>query len=398
MHNQLLLQSELQSGKLTNNFVLSPDRYYFDFNATSPLADSVKGFLAKGDFYCNPSSAHSSGRFTKSKIFEVKEYIQQLFSWNGEILFHSGATEFINTFFKQALVGDQKYCCLYQATDHSAVLKVMEFLNHSGVKTICIPSLSDGTVDFNFLKKTLHENSQATFLINFTLVNNETGVVQNFLNLQNSIQGFKVFLHLDAVQSIGKIINWNHVPSIFHAITFSNHKFGGLTGSGFTLLKSDFIFSPLIHGGNQQASLRSGTENILGILSLPYALKSAPSNAQIQITYEARKIIEDEILRHFQDSIILLGSGSQRASNTMNLILKTQSSDITFIQFDQAGIDISVGSACASGRFKSSHVVEAMGFPQYKNHSLRFSFSPYLKADQAMEYAKNICTIFQRIL
>lgn len=373
------------------------DRYYFDYNATSPLAKSVKDFLAKGDFYFNPSSQHFSGKKTKSSLFNSISEIKKIFNTDWEILFHSGATEFINAFFKTQ-IDFQTSVFLYQATDHSAVISVCSYLKSRGATVYSIPSTKDGQPDHEALKIILEENSQKKIFVNFTHVNNETGIVLDFTKLEYLKNYNKnIYLHLDSAQVVGKILDWNKLNTLFQAITFSAHKFGGLVGVGFSFLNPNFNFSPFIHGGGQQSGLRGGTENFLGVVSTCLALTEA-KNLNILQAEQAKQMIESHLLNRFKDDLFIVGSDLNRASTTSCVVFKKLPSDQSFIYFDQDKMDISVGSACSSGRFKGSHVIEAMGYQDFKNFSLRFSFEPSLDKNLASTYAEVISNTFQRLL
>ncbi len=376
------------------------NRYYFDYNATAPLADSVKEFLARGAVFFNSSSSHTSGKVAKKEIFDTTEFIQKLFKTKKHVIYHSGATEGINLFFhgrvKKLLREKKKVHLIGFATDHSAVLNTIEQLRDESVSVTVLPVLTKGEVDLEALKKDLQSHSHASILINVTWVNNESGIVQNLKDIVEVTKGKSVSIHVDGVQAIGKIPHWNELLPEIEAYTFSGHKFGSLTGVGITLLHDPSEYLPLIIGGGQQNGLRGGTENVLGVVSLRLALENMAQNLPL-VSHAAKDLIENKLKETLGDQIIIVGLGAVRNVNTIQVIYKKTPSDSALIHFDLAGMDVSAGSACSSGRMKASHVLVALGYHEWKNHGLRFSFSPQMSLEDAQNFSTKIISVFQKI-
>ena len=298
-------------------------RIYLDYNSTSPLDKNVIDFLSKGDFfYANPSSQHQMGKEALKQIRNTSHYIFDFFSINSsddfKIFYHSGATEGLNTFFKNL---DSETALFYMPTDHSCVLELVKAFELKGGKSIKIPLLKSGKVDILRLKELVtRDNNKKAF--NFTWVNNETGVVQNLSELEFLKENGNNIIHIDAAQAIGKAVNYREIPKFLDAITFSGHKFGAMKGCGFTIFKNKLKLDPFIIGGGQQEGLRSGTYNTEGILSIGLALKSFENYEESEFILKLKKsiigILED--LPEF-DYI------ENESYNTICILHKTKKSD-----------------------------------------------------------------------
>ncbi len=378
--------------KLINN------RLYFDYNATSPLAKSVKDYLARGDFPFNSSSSHSSGKNARRDLIKATSIIQKIFKTSYLPVFHSGATEGINHClqgrFKKIISQNKKPFLIATATDHSAVLNTMTSFEKIPHKILSVDKM--GNIDLNELEATLKNNSDHEFIVNFTWVNNETGLIFDFQKVLPLLKSFNTFLHLDSAQAPNKINNWTILPSGFDAYTFSAHKFGGLTGCGFTFLKDEHSILPLIMGGGQQAGLRGGTENVVGIISCALALEEIALQ-EVSLSPDSRNLIEASLINKLGDRIVIVGKEGHRNFNTIDLIWKPLPSDQVLVHFDLAQMDVSAGSACTSGRLKGSHVLKAMGYEELSLHGLRFSFSPQMSQSDASLWGDQIVSLFQSL-
>lgn len=358
------------------------NRIYLDFNASSPLASSVKDYLAKGDFfYGNPSSIHSSGKRSRRAISQVENYLRDLYQLSDTTLvyFHSGATEGFNTLLqgsaKAFFRSGQKVQYLLGKADHSCVVNQEEDLKDFGHEVNFYSPDANG----NYQKQAIIDQIKAfdgPSVMTFTWVNNETGIV-NSLELAKEIKAETgCYLIVDGVQSIGKIEQWQTICHDLDGYIFSGHKFGALKGVGWSFVDINFPFAPLLRGGGQQGGLRSGTENTDGIYSLKLALAelierqaSFPINAFMQD-------FESELLQKLSGHGELVGQqASLRAKGTFYIILNKQKADITLIAFDLDSIDVSSGSACSSGALEPSRVLKSMGYDDNEAKSaLRVSF------------------------
>lgn len=236
--------------------------------------------------------------------------------------------------------------------------------------------------------------------LNFTYVNNESGVIWPLELAQKIKEETKAIIHVDAVQSVAKMPNWNQLLEKLDAYTFSGHKFGAMKGVGFSFFKKNIPMLSLLNGGNQQNGLRSGTENSQGIYSLKLALEDIFETFNAAETFAAKAFIEKKIVELLGNKGEVVAAKSHlRNNNTVFIIIYGQKSDALSARFDMQGVEISTGSACSSGAIKDNRVLLGMGYSSNDSRSiLRFSFSPLLTVEEANEYGLKIEHILKSIL
>ena len=180
---------------------------------------------------------------------------------------------------------------------------------------------------------------------------------------------------LDAVQSVGKIKDWQKLNQLVDVYSYSAHKFGALKGIGFSFVKKTYNWKPLIIGGGQQNGLRSGTENLTGILSIEAALKDLETKINLSESLNLKNKIISLLKSSLGDKIvILLENEENTAVNTISFIHKEKNADLMLMQFDLNGIDVSFGSACSSGSFKMTQSLRSFGLGNYEKSFIRISF------------------------
>lgn len=387
--------------KLTNN------RYYFDFNATSPLAQSVKDWLSRGDFsFANPSSIHSSGKAAKREVRESTNFLYETFGLKDQeyqLLYHSGASEGINQIVK-GVAEKQKQLnspihFFYSGVDHSCIVNQVEQLKVLGHQAHELSVDENGDLNWSEAIERINQ-VKGVKLVNLTWVNNETGVVWPMNKIQELKDKTHAWVHVDGVQSIGKIGDWTSSFEGIDAITFSGHKFGALKGIGLSFIHRDLSFEPYIRGGGQQMGMRAGTVNSTGIASLKLALEEVLDNFDEKELRSAKNYIEAGLINtiHNQGEIFGMKAKSRNA-NTICFGLKETRADILATAFDLAGMDVSTGSACSSASINPSPVLMAMGADEKRAKSvLRLSFSPYLKQADQEEFLDKILGVVKRFL
>ena len=382
-------------------------RMYLDYNATSPLANSVVELMVKGDFpFGNPSSLHSSGKLAYSYLRKAEQGILKLFSLSDEhaVLFHSGATEGINTFIKGCAdtieQGNNHLHFIAAATDHPAVYSMRDVLRDSGhhVHTISINQL--GHFNFAELTSLLKAVAPAPVLLNYTWVNNETGVVNHLVNLDTLKERFpNLVIHVDGVQAPGKIRDWDRFPLSVDVFTFSGHKFGALKGTGFSIYKKSLRFSPLLHGGGQQLGMRSGTINVLGAYAQYLALEELKIRFNSDKAEEAILALRLGIKKFLGNRGHLIADGGDLALNILSFIVYGKRSDILLAACDMAGLEVSAGSACSAGAILPNRVLMAHGISADDSQSyLRLSFAPDLDIHYALEVKARLEKVLSRFL
>lgn len=353
-------------------------RINLDYNATSPLANKVKAFLASGVFIeANSSAQHSSGKQSKKSINQNVQQIKNILknSNDYEFIFHSGASEGCNLILQGFAKANDNPLIIVSQTDHKCVLNQITWLGQIGAKVVVLNVNKNGLLDLNQLEELLKNNTQNNILLNVTVINNETGVTQDLSKITTLKSKYDFIIHVDAAQLIGKKYSWNELDHQIDSYTFSGHKFGALKYSGMTLINNKIQIAPLIYGGGQQMGFRSGTENPMAIECIKLALNEVNEMLDMDQLINLKNEIIKVFTNGFKDKIQIVESNG--AANTICVIFKEQTADKVLPFFDMNGIDISTGSACNSGSSEKSHVLQAMGFGNLSNHAIRISLPLY---------------------
>ena len=325
---------------------------YLDYNATCPLRPGVKNkMLEVLDMIGNPSSIHSHGRQVRQIIEQGRQTLADGFDVDTKrIIFTSGATESNNW-----VISRFPGLVITSATEHSSV-----FFGRRDILTI--PVNEEGFLNFEALEKTIKE-TQGAFLVSIAAANNETGVIQPLQEIMSLVKRYDGFLHCDATQVIGK---GEQNPSLkklndFDFITLSAHKFGGPSGIGALIVNPLLHLTPLIAGGGQERSFRAGTQNVSGIVGMAHAFNIS-KDEDLSHLKDWRNDFEKQLRQQFPDCIVVSSNHNQRLSNTSCLIFPGYKGEFLVMRLDLEGISVSSGSACSSGKVKSSHVLKAMGY------------------------------------
>ena len=384
--------------KLTSNPI------YCDYNSTSPLSRSVIEFLTNGDFlFANPSSIHQLGKKSKQAIRESSEFIHQTFFLNPsefQCLFHSGATEGLNSLvlglvLKNAVQENKNVSFYYAQTDHSCLVNLAPVIEQLGAKAYQIPLSKDGGVDVLKAIELINSHEFDLKILAHTWVNNETGLVQPLANAAKIKKETNSIVIVDAVQSPGKIQNWQKLDNNLDAYVFSAHKFGALKGIGFTLASNELNFLPLLVGGGQQGGLRSGTENVTGIQTVKLALEDLIADTSGNYHTEKLRLIQD-IEKHIEemlqnDRMMVSKNLDMRNSNTICFVSPTVKANTILMSMDLNGLQVSSGSACSSGASLPSRVLMAIGFSRDEAQGgIRLSFAPDFNKEMSEEIKKRL--------
>lgn len=364
------------------------ERFYLDYNSTAPLSKKVQKAISTGEYpWANPSSEHYEGKKSRAKINEVKKFLYNLFGLDKSsytLLFHSGATEGVNT----CLNLTQNDCLFYSYADHACVTEHAKMLAQKGVSLKKISLSKDGKIAN--LKEQLVLNNELTKYVNITWMNNETGVVQDLTQLKNLKEQYPFYLHIDAVQSVGKIKNWQKIPEHIDAITYSAHKFGALKGVGFSFIKNNYPIRPLIFGGKQQETLRSGTLNTHGILSIKDALIDIESKDVEKVADFKLEIIS--LIKSYSNVHVI----ESECVNTICFYHDKIKADELLIHFDLNALCVSSGSACSSGSVLESPTLLEMGLGEKAKNSIRISIG-YENLQHKNEIMNKIRLVLERL-
>ncbi|OPZ87574.1 MAG: Cysteine desulfurase [bacterium ADurb.Bin429] len=349
---------------------------YLDHAATTPVAPEVIEAVLPyfREFWGNPSSIHGYGRQAAEGVQAARERVATLLgATSNEIIFTSGGTEADNlAIFGAALAKESKgKHIITSAIEHHAVSHSTEVLAKRGWEVTYLPVDGGGRIDPDAVRAAIRPD---TVLVTIMHANNEVGTVQPIAEIGAICRQTGVWFHTDAVQSVG------HIPTLvgeLHVdmLSLSGHKLYGPKGVGALYLRKGVRIKPLLYGGGHERNMRSGTENVPGIVGLGAAADLAMAEmADEAVRQEAlRDKLIDGILARIPDSFAT-GSREHRLPNNASVSIKYIEGEAQLLRLDAVGIAASSGSACTSGSLDPSHVLLAMGIPvEFAHGSLRFS-------------------------
>ena len=373
------------------------NRLYLDYNATSPFSKSVLQFLKEGDFlFGNPSSLHFTGKLANRYMKETKEFLFNLFQLdiNHKLIFHSGATEGINFFFRSLILemfkSGHRPVFLFSAVDHSAAYNQKIILEELGFPVFYFSVDKNGQFCeqeiLDLIAKHGDKDAPYPAVINYLFVNNETGVTWPLEAAQRIKKSSGALVHVDAVQSVGKISGWQNILSSLDAFTYSAHKFGALKGVGFSFIRHDLSLSPFLYGGQQQEGLRAGTENVLGIYSIKLALEDLLKNEDFASARQKKRQLECALKNINPNLSLVTNEQNDSSTNTLVAIISKSDANTVLTAFDLSGIDVSSGSACSSGLSTPNRILENMGYTKtIAKSAIRLSWDPFLYSEKEWE-------------
>jgi cysteine desulfurase len=326
---------------------------YLDFNATAPLRpEALAAMQAALAETGNPSSVHRAGRAARRRVEDAREAVAALVGANArEIVFTGGGTEANNL----AIFGTAPERLIVSAIEHDAVLAAA---HSTDAPVTIIPATPDGVVDRIAFAAALAGTGPGT-LVSLMLANNETGVLQPVAELAAQARVRGALVHCDAVQAAGKI-NIDFKALNVDLLTLSAHKLGGPQGVGALVVREGLDLDPVQRGGGQERGLRAGTENVAGIAGFgAAAAASRPADYAALQTF--RDGLEQKLLSYCSEAIIY-GSSVSRLPNTTCVRRPGIGAETQVMALDLAGVAVSAGSACSSGKLRPSHVLTAMGY------------------------------------
>jgi cysteine desulfurase len=350
-------------------------RYYFDHNATTPLAEQVLAAVLPcfRETYGNASSIHHFGQSARTLVERAREQVASLLHCRPrEILFTNGGTEGDNI----AILGTVRACgktrkhVVTSTIEHPAVLNTCQALEKEGVDVTYVRVGAEGIVSPHDVRAALRPD---TVLISIMHANNELGTIQPLTEISKIAREAGVTIHTDGVQSCGKIpTNVEELDVDFFSL--SAHKIYGPKGAGALYVRKGCEFEPIQFGGTHERGRRPGTENVPGIVGLgaaaELALKSMESDGK------RLAALRDRLERGILERVELAGVNgrSPRVPNTSSIHFDHVEGEALLIALDLRGFAVSSGAACSSGAVKPSHVLTAIGLsPERAKSSLRFS-------------------------
>ena len=342
---------------------------YLDYQATTPVAPEVSAAMRPwiDEKFANPHSPSRAGREAAAAIEVARDRITAAIGLaGGRFAFTGGATEALNwalkgSFERLAASGRRKLITI--ATEHAAVLDTVEWLEGQGAEIVRLPVGTDGLIDLAAAEAAI---DQSTAMIAAMLVNNEIGVIQPIAELARLAHARGALMLCDAVQGFARI----SIPEGCDMVALSAHKIHGPKGAGGLWFKDGFEPAPLLHGGGQEAGLRSGTLSPALCVGFGEAARLAITDT----THVDR--LASLALDTLGDAWTLNGSATHRYRGNLNL--RRDRLDAARLLSDCREIAFSLGSACASGSGRPSHVLRALGLTDREaRSSIRLGFGRY---------------------
>lgn len=363
--------------------------YYFDNCATTRADDDVVKTLMKynTETYFNPSARSTFSLQVANDISRAREKIAQLLGADASgVYFTSGGTESDNIAILGSLKG-RRGNVVATASEHSAVYNTLLELQNRGYEVRFAKVTSDGHVDVeDFVSKV----DKDTLLACFMHVNNETGAINDVKKINSLVKNVnaKTLTLSDGVQAVGKIpVNFADLGVDFY--TFSGHKFHASKGIGALLVRNGARVNSLVFGGGQEKGLRSGTENVGGIIALAQALETATDNLAVNA---------DNFLKYkvtIRNSLSEVEKWRENCVENcspaiMSLSFWGVKGEVLLHMLEQYGIVVGTGSACSS-KNKQSRIAKTIGLPiDYSEGILRISFSKYNTTDEVNLLAEKL--------
>jgi cysteine desulfurase len=325
-----------------------PSIAYLDHNATSPLRPAAFDAMAEAmRVGGNPSSVHAAGRRARAIVDKARREVASLAGAEpSEIVFTSGGTEANNL----ALSGAGRRRVLVSAIEHDSVRR-------AAPQAELLPVDGNGVLDLAALERGLASSDEPA-LVSVMLANNETGVLQPIAEVVRLARSAGALVHCDAVQGAGKVpVNLRDLGVDY--LSLSAHKIGGPTGVGALVLRKGAPLLPAIRGGGQESNRRAGTENVAGIAGFGAAAMLAAPGLDVMAL---RGELELSLVQIAAGARVF-GAAAPRLGNTSCISMPGVPAETQVMAFDLAGVCISAGSACSSGKVQRSPALDAMGVP-----------------------------------
>ncbi|HJN62094.1 MAG TPA: cysteine desulfurase family protein [Candidatus Parcubacteria bacterium] len=383
-----------------------PIKVYFDYTATTPIDPKVLSAMLpylRKDFG-NASSIHQLGQISRAGIDRAREEAADFLGCQPqEIIFTGSATEADNLAI-QGIIKKENPHIITSSVEHHAVWELCQVLGKKGLAEVTyLPVDREGIVNASDFKKAIKPN---TILASIIYANNEIGTIQPIKEIGSIIKKAnsqerknKIYFHTDAVQA-ANYLDCKVEKLGVDLLTLSSHKIYGPKGVGLLYVKRGTPVKPLIYGGGQEGGLRSGTENVAGIVGFGAAV------AEIQ---NPRTKIKNIKIRQLRDKLIkgvfkrisdvkLNGSKDLRLPNNINLSFRGAEGEAIVIALDQKGVAASTGSACSAKSLEPSHVLLALGMSDEEAHgSLRLSLGKYTTEEEINKVLKILPSIVERL-
>ncbi|RVD59421.1 cysteine desulfurase [Mesorhizobium sp. M2D.F.Ca.ET.185.01.1.1] len=378
---------------------MAATRAYLDYNASAPLIAEARAAMVAALDAANPSSVHTEGRASRRLVEDARRDVARLVNARPEhVVFTSGATEAASTLLTpdwQMGRGAIRMSHLYVSeADHPCILNGGRF---AATQVTKIGVDRNGIADLEALATALaaHDKGAGLPLVAIHAANNETGVVQPVKRIAEIVKAAGGVLVVDAVQAAGRIPLDMSAPYADYLI-LSSHKIGGPKGVGAIVAASDLMMPrPLVSGGGQEKGHRAGTENVAGVPGFGAAARAALAGLDDIDAIARRRDEIEAIVTELAPDAEIFGNGAQRLANTTFFAIPGVKAETAQIAFDLAGVALSAGSACSSGKVGPSHVLKAMGHGDSLG-ALRVSIGPATGAEDIAAFRAALAGIVAR--
>lgn len=353
------------------------DQAYLDNAATTPLHPNVIAAMTTAfSQYGNPSSLHDLGILAEKKMKQARDQLAGLLKVSSSnIVFTSSGTEANNLALKGALARTRRRGRLVTSSiEHPSVLAVFKELESQGWEVLRLPVDAQGQVRLSALKEAF---AQPVQLVSLIAVNNETGVIQLLAEIVRLIRACQpdVIIHTDAVQAVGKMPFYPAQLGV-NSASISSHKIFGPKGMGALYVDKRATLSPLIHGGGQEQGLRSGTENIPGIIGFGQAAIEVAGH--LRASNEKVSLLRQQFIEGLASLPCQVISPPAGVPHILAVSFPGFKGEVLLHALSARGIYVSTGAACSGKKGQFSYVAQALGLDTETGEGLlRFSFSPF---------------------
>ena len=355
-------------------------KVYLDNNATTKVDEKVVEAMIPyfSEYYGNPFSMHLFATETGKAVTESRKIIADILKANpSEIIFTASGSESDNMAIRgitRAYKHRGKHI-ITTSIEHPAVKNTFVDLIQDGFEISVIPVDENGVIKIDEFKKALRED---TILVSVMHANNEVGTFQPIEEIAKITKEHKIILHVDAVQTMGKLPIYPEKIGI-DLLSFSGHKFYAPKGIGVLYKRDGVRLGKVLTGGNQESKRRPGTSNVPYIVGMAKALQMATETMEEEWKKEEelRNYFEAEVVKRIPE-VVVNGKNAKRLPGTSSITFKYLEGEAMLLNLSLKGIAVSSGSACSSDSLQPSHVLIAMGIPaEFAHGTLRFSLGKY---------------------
>jgi len=341
-------------------------RVYLDYNATCPVRPEARDAIVHAlEVGGNPSSVHAAGRAARALVEQARAQVAELIAAPAStVIFTSGGTEANALAVESAVVAGARRL-IVSALEHESI---QETARVQGVAVEVLPVDANGVADMAWLAARLAawDPADGKPFVALMLANNETGVVQPVLEASELVRAADGWLHVDAIQAAGKIaVNSRALGA--DTLSISAHKIGGPQGVGALTFGPRATLARRQHGGGQERGRRGGTENVPGISGFGAAA------ALLDELHHQAAWRDAAAERLKAEGSVVMGEAAPRLPNTLCIAAPGYASDLQVMGLDLAGVMVSAGSACSSGKVKASAILTAMGQGELAGCAIRVS-------------------------